>query len=94
MYLCSQHFASTECVQSNDRKSTIENGRTYCLKYLETRAGSMLFLSNTYFMTHLTLYLIFKNHVLLGENFATDSDFLPWNLKLLWQMVNSFINLE
>ena len=52
----------------------------------------MLFLSNTYFMTRLTLYLIFKNHVLLGENFATDS-VLPWNLKLLWQMLNFFINL-
>lgn len=72
----------------------MENGRTYCLKYPETRAGSMLFLSNTYFMTGLTLYLIFKNHVLLGENFVTDSDFLLWNLKLLWQMLNFFINLE
>lgn len=38
--------------------------KEYCLKYQETRAGSMLFLSNTYFMMGLTLSLMSVNHLL------------------------------
>lgn len=43
----------------------------------------MLFFSNTYFMMGLTLLLMSVNHPLLWENFVTDSDYLPWSLKLL-----------
>lgn len=45
----------------------MEDGRTYCSKYQESRAGSMLFLSNTYFMTGLTLSLMSEPPITSGE---------------------------
>lgn len=41
-----------------DKESALVDGKAHSLKYQETRAGSMLFLSNTYFMLGLTLWCL------------------------------------
>lgn len=62
----------------------MENGQTYGLKYQETRADSLLFLSNTYFMLGSTLWCPWTIYY-FGRNLLWIENFCLGSRKLLWQ---------
>ena len=90
MYLCSQHFASTECMQRNKTGNPPWKTGGHTVWNIQKQELVLCCFCPIHISWQVWLYLTFMNHVLLGENFVTDSDFLLWNLKLLWQMLNFF----